>query len=358
MLLPKSGYKRHIVLFFYAALFILLIFSLGWLVFKVLFPFVCAWAFAMAIRPLGRRVGGVLRLSQKSSSIIVCVSLLVVTVAILSLACWKLSNVIATLPENAASAFSYLSEKFDDLCLKMSRLFRGRGSIAEGAEKVRTYVEDMLKKLVSSLTSSAATAAKGIPSALFSLVIFIISCIYFCADLDSVNAYFAKFIPPNVKEVLSKLKNTFLRLMLKYLKASLLSILITFAMVYVGLLILGYKYAALIAIAVAILDFLPAIGIGTVFVPWALVNFFLGYTSLGVKLLVLYAVCEVANQVIRPRLIGSQLGIHPVAALAGLFVGLKLFGFWGMLLSPIVVIAVKLLLENFFLGSREKVNKM
>ena len=358
LLLPKSGYKRHVVIFFYGAVSVFLIAALGWLVFKVLFPFVCAWVFAISIRPLCRRVSAALKLSKKCGSILVCVSMLTVTVALLGLACWKISDMILELPENASSAFSYLSQKFDDLCFKLSQIFRGKESISEGTEKVRLYVEDMLKKLVSSLTSSAATAAKKIPSAIFSLVIFIISCIYFCADLDRVNAYLVKFIPENVKEVLKKLKNTFLKLMLKYLKASLLSILITFGMIYVGLVLLKYKYAAVIAAAVAVLDFLPAIGIGTVFVPWAIVNFFLGYTSRAVKLLVLFAVCEIANQVIRPKLIGSQLGIHPVAALIGLFVGLKLFGFWGMLLSPIAVIAIKLLLEGFFSGRNEKINKM
>ena len=139
--------------------------------------------------------------------------------------------------------------------------------------------------------------------------------------------------------------------MVKYIKAHLIMILMTFLMVYIGLVIIGYKYAALLAAIISVLDFLPAIGLGTVFIPWAIVLFVLGNSASAIKLLILYGVCERVNQVFRPRIIGSQLGIHPLATLIGLYVGFKFFGILGMFLSPLAVILVKLALE-YFMGSK------
>lgn len=347
MLLPKSGYKRHMVIFFYAIVFSLAVFLLFSLILKVLLPFLSAWLFAMAVRPLGKKAHRLTGISEKVCSIILCVLILLVVISLLLLGIFKLTEQIKDLPRVISDLYGMLSEKIDQLCQRLGAYLPNEGGIAKGADVVRSYFADLAKSLVNALSKAATNAAKNVPAKVFALIIFVISCVYFSADLEKINAYIYKILPNNLKKALKNVKKRFCGVMVKYIKAHLIMILLTFLMVYVGLVLIGYKYAAILAAVISILDFLPAIGLGTVFIPWAVVLFIIGNGARAIKLLILFAICETVNQIFRPKIIGSQLGIHPLATLIGLYVGFKLLGILGMFLSPLAVISVKFLLEYF-----------
>lgn len=62
---------------------------------------------------------------------------------------------------------------------------------------------------------------------------------------------------------------------------------------------------------------------------------------MAVGLLVLYAVISVLRQILEPKIVGAGIGMHPLLALISMYVGLRVFGFFGMLLLPLVVVIVK-----------------
>lgn len=347
MKLPQSTYKRHFVIFFYVVVFVALAFLAGFLIFGVLFPFLAAWIFAMLVRPLGKKAHKLTGASEKTCSTILCICILLIVGALCLLAIIKLGMQIKELPRLISDTYALLSEKIEKLCEKLGASLQIENGIAKGADTVRTYIEIFIKNVVDSFSSAAARAAKNVPSKIFSLVIFVISCVYFSSDLQRINEFLYSLVPPKYKNQAEKMKKHFANVTVKYIKAHLIMILTTFLMVYVGLVLLGYKYAAIISAIISVLDFLPAIGIGTVLIPWAIILFILGNSAGAIKLIVLYVVCEVINQIFRPKIIGAQLGIHPLATLVGLYVGLKFFGIVGMLLSPMIVILLKFALENF-----------
>lgn len=351
MVLPERGYKRHIVIFFYVIVFSLAVFLLGSIIFKVLFPFVSAWLFTMALRPLCKKAHKITGISEKICSVAVCVCILLLLFSLVFLCIFKLSAQIKELPKMISDTYAVISEKLDEICQKLGAYLPIENGIAKGADIIRSYIDSFAKTVVSALSEAAARAAKNLPSRVFALVIFIISCVYFSADLQKINSYLYSIMPKAVKKSGDTIKKRLSSVMVKYIKAHLIMILMTFLMVYIGLVIIGYKYAALLAAIISVLDFLPAIGLGTVFIPWAIVLFVLGNSASAIKLLILYGVCETVNQVFRPRIIGSQLGIHPLATLIGLYVGFKFFGILGMFLSPLAVILVKLALE-YFMGAK------
>ena len=347
MQLPKSGYKRHMVIFFYVIVLSLAVFLFGTLVLKVLLPFVCAWIFAMAVRPLGKKACKLTGFSEKVCCITVCLLILLLLLSLLILGIFKLTEQIKELPRVISDAYAILSDKLDILCQRLAAYLPIEDGIVKGADTVRAYIGDIAGALVNSISKAATGVAKNVPSKVFALVIFIISCVYFSADIQKINAYIYSLLPMNLKSSGDNIKKRFCNVMVKYVKAHLIMILLTFLMVYVGLVFIGYKYAAILALIISILDFLPAIGLGTVFIPWAIVLFVIGDSAQAIKLLILYAVCEAVNQIFRPKIIGSSLGIHPLATLIGLYVGLKFFGILGMFLSPLAVILIKFLFEYF-----------
>lgn len=125
-----------------------------------------------------------------------------------------------------------------------------------------------------------------------------------------------------------------------WLKAQLKLMLVTWAIVGLGLMLLRVDYGLLWAALIALVDAVPVLGTGTVMVPWALISFFQGEFVFGAGLLGIYGVALTVRTVLEPRLIGRQLGLDPLVTLIAFYAGFTLWGVAGMLLAPILAAAV------------------
>ena len=123
----------------------------------------------------------------------------------------------------------------------------------------------------------------------------------------------------------------------------------TFAERAVGFSILGLPYALLSALVIALVDILPVFGTGTVLVPWSVGAFFTGNTKLGLCLAALYGIITVIRQIAEPKILGSSVGMHPLATLLAMYIGLKLCGIGGLFLFPIGAVILKNLNESGFI---------
>jgi predicted PurR-regulated permease PerM len=68
------------------------------------------------------------------------------------------------------------------------------------------------------------------------------------------------------------------------------------------------------------------------------VNLLFGRVKTGAALLALYLIITIIRYVVEPKIVGSQLGLHPLVALVAMFVGLKAFGVAGLILGPAIVV--------------------
>ncbi len=91
---------------------------------------------------------------------------------------------------------------------------------------------------------------------------------------------------------------------------------------------------------------LPLLGTGVVLIPWAVVSFFIGDMRLGMGLLILFGVSSLVRQFTEPRLLGAELGLHPLVSLLAVYAGWKLFGVWGMMLAPFGALWAKALIRK------------
>lgn len=104
--------------------------------------------------------------------------------------------------------------------------------------------------------------------------------------------------------------------------------IITFSELLVGLLVIGIENPLLIALTIAVVDVLPVLGAGTVLIPWGIVNIIFGNTKLGLSLLLLYVIILFVRQLIEPKIVGQQIGVHPLLTLFGMYVGLQILEYW------------------------------
>ncbi len=200
---------------------------------------------------------------------------------------------------------------------------------------------------ISTGVTGVYSVAKNVPGIALSIVIGIIAWILFTKDYDKIVRFLQLQLPDGKKNLLVEIKQVFYKTILKMVRAYSLIMLITFCELSLGFSILRMigaingTYIYLIALAITIFDILPVAGSGGILVPWALIALIIGNPKLAIGLIIIYITITVIRQYIEPKIVGDSLGVNPIITLAGLYFGLKLFGFIGMFIVPISVMTLK-----------------
>lgn len=308
-------------------------------------PFLIAWGVAVAIRPFCHKISLGTRISERF------ISFLFTSLIVLG----GLSVLISVIAYAIGQAWGFLTELVEgdalyDVLQKVMNPLSGFLGDREGAEELRAHINTALKStigtVVSSLVESITSFVTSVPRVLIFILVTVIASIYFSLDIDKINSTVRKVLPPKLSQILSAFKNRFLLTLLKYVRAYLIIMLVTFIVMLFGFLVLGIKYAVLFAFIVALLDVLPLIGVGTVLVPWSVYQILFGKLSLGIGLVVLFVVNVIIRQFIEPKIVGKHLGIHPIISLILLYSGYYLFGFFGLLLIPFFSVIINILIKE------------
>ena len=113
-----------------------------------------------------------------------------------------------------------------------------------------------------------------------------------------------------------------------------------FFILLAGFFLTRQPYGLLLALGLAVMDFIPIIGAGTVMVPWAFAALFTGDLAGAVELMVIWGVIALFRRVMEPKFVGDQTGLSPLLSLAGIYVGMKLAGVAGMVFGPVVLLVI------------------
>ena len=137
-----------------------------------------------------------------------------------------------------------------------------------------------------------------------------------------------------------------------YLKTQGIIMFLTTLICMAGFWVIQNPYYIILGAGIGILDALPVFGTGTVLVPWAVICFFRRQWGKGLLLLALYLVCYILREILEAKLMGNQVGLSALETLVSMYVGLELFGIYGLLLGPVGLLLVEDLVELWD-GQRE-----
>ena len=301
-----------------------------------LLPFLVGWFIAFAMRPPAAVIAEKMRIKPKIVRLVLTIALYLALFGLISLAVWLLSRevweLIAGLGEGGA-----LEEFIAGIASPDGFIGRLLGNFGD-------YLADIIYKIATSMLSSVGSmlsaAFSAVPKALLFVLISVIASAYFAVDLEQVNASVKRMLPKGAFDTLVRFKDGFFGTFLKYIRSYLLLLVITFLEMLIGLFLLKAPYPLVMAIVIALLDLLPVIGVGFVLIPWGVWSFFAGKTPFGIGLLVLFVAHTVLRQIIEPRIVGKNLGMHPILTLVFIYVGYSLFGIIGLILVPILTVLV------------------
>lgn len=338
---------------------IMLLFFLG----KLMIPFIIGFFLALIINPLVEWLQHRTRMPRGFA---------VLTALILIIGI--ISSAITLLVTEIIQGFAYLSrvipvhykqfsqyiqdfynETITPIASSLLSIFKGleqdhQSSLLESMQFFGEKLTNTLSAIIQGLGNGLYVVISKLPNFATIFIISILATFFISKDWERLILQMRGKIPAKVRVRINQIYEGLQRALLGFLKAELKLTFITACIVLVGLLILRVEHALSIALIVWIVDFLPYIGAILVFLPWALYSFFTGDIFLGTGLSILYGLIVLQRQLIKPKILSSNIGISPLATLFTMYVGFKLIGVFGIILGPLTFIFVKILNETGILG--------
>lgn len=311
-------------------------------------PFVIGWAIAVIANPLVRFLEKRLKIVRKHSSMLIVVAVLALIIGVIYLLVSKLIAEAAGLARDIPGYYESASVGMETLLLKAERFLQFlplgiQDSVNQFFAHMGEYLNVAVQKIASPTVIVAGNVVKSIPAALVYTVVTIFSSYLFIVDRDKIMEVIHRYMPVDGTRYYRYLKKDVKHLVGGYFLAQFKIMFIIAAVLAAGFLVLGVDYALLLAVLIAILDFLPILGTGTVLIPWALIRLVSGQYAFAFGLFIIYVLTLVLRQIIQPKIVGDTMGLDPLMTLLFLYLGFKISGIAGMILAvPIGMLFISL----------------
>lgn len=340
--MEKTEKKKKILInvAFYAVI-VCIVLGMCKFILPVLIPFIIAFLLAAVVQiPAGRICRQHMKM-KKAVSIFLCLCIYLLLLLIIVLVGLQMirgtGNLILDAPgiymNRIVPVLNEISDKLEqaivayspEVATKIEEVFQNF------TNDIGNYISEWSVKIVKMISGGAA----NIPGLVVKLVITIVATFFITADYDGIILYFKKIIPPKREKALKNIKDYVKNVLGIYVKSYALLFSLTFVELCIGFFIFRLKYAVLLALVISVFDILPVLGTGGVLIPWSIILFALGNKGLGAGILILYIIITVIRNTLEPKIVGKQIGLHPVATLIAMFLGLKLLGVIGLILFPV-----------------------
>lgn len=181
------------------------------------------------------------------------------------------------------------------------------------------------------------------PGAATVLIFSLLATFFISKDWNKLSAFTGRILPDKAKVSSKSVFADLKKALFGFIRAQLTLISITTVIILIGLLILRVDYAITIALIMGIVDIIPYLGTGAIFIPWIIYEVIAGDMGLAVGLGVLYVVVLTQRQIMEPKILSSNIGLDPLATLIALFVGFKTIGFLGLIVGPVTLVIISTL---------------
>ena len=319
-----------------------------WLVLRYLFPlflpFLVGTGLALGAEPIVSFLCKQLRLPRGISALVgVSIAFSMVALVLLILAALlvqELGSLAGILPDLANMIRLGLNSLEDWLLELAARAPDGvEPLLTQGVLELFSGGSALLDRVTAWVLNLATNILGRLPGGALGLGTAILSAFMISAKLPRIRDWLGRILPAAWKARYLPALRGIRKSLAGWLKAQIRLAGITFVIVILGFFLLRIPYAPLWAALVALVDAIPMLGTGTALVPWALVSLLQGDRIRAVGLLAIYAVAALTRSVLEPRLVGRQLGLDPLITLVALYLGFRLWGVAGMLLSPMIAVA-------------------
>ncbi|MDR1569925.1 MAG: sporulation integral membrane protein YtvI [Oscillospiraceae bacterium] len=321
--------------------------------FPYIAPFAIAALIAAAIEPLVRLISSLFKrvrfrrgIASGVSTILVVAILLFAALVLSTRIISELTSVAYALPRLVSDWVAQATAWFETNLPELELL----------DESTKAYIRDAFislgKTITSSTTTFASSIARGVwntatvtvPQILLFVTLTFMSTFYFSADRERIILFLTNIVPSPLKKSGALVKANLFRGLFSQLRATLIMLLVTFVELSIGFSIIGVDYVLLLALVISVLDALPILGTGLFLLPMSIYGFVVGDYKMGVSIILLYLIIGIVRQMLEPRIIGRNMGLHPLATMMAMYASYKIMGLGGMILGPMILLLCKVII--------------
>jgi sporulation integral membrane protein YtvI len=321
--------------------------------FKIIYPFLIGLAIAFLINPVVDFFQKKGRLPRSFSVIITLILVFAFFAGIVTLLVAEIISgtdyLAKVVPNQLDTLITYLEHllaaQIIPLYNQLSSLFNSLGNgqqdtILNNIQNVGSTIGTTLGNFIQSFFGYIPNIISWFPNAATVLIFSLLATFFISKDWNHLKTSGSHLLPERAKKSSQKVFVGLKKALFGFIKAQLTLISITTIIILIGLLILRVNYAITIALIAGIVDIIPYLGTGLIFVPWIIYELITGDVNLAIGLGVLYIVVIVQRQIMEPKVLSSSIGMDPLATLISLFVGYKLMGFLGLIIGPVTLVII------------------
>ena len=340
----KIGWKALMIIIALLAVFVTYKLAIFYI------PFVIAYIISRLLEPLISFLNQKIKINRKLSSIIAILLLLgtigsLITVLIISLIN-EITHIISNFDININEIQNFANDIINKYNIEISPE-NLKNSIAGSMDTIKNIVIGISMTILNVLTS--------IPTVVMYIIITLLATIFMCFDKQYVKSVLKKHIPKVFLDKLKRVLTETCGVAINYIKAEAKLSVICFFLVLAGFWIMKFvgiqvDYPTSAAVITGIIDILPLLGAGAVLIPYAIYSFFTGNVALAIGTAIIWGIWAVLKQIIEPKVVSKQMGLHPIFTLIAMYTGYKIVGVLGLMLGPITL----LILRNIFKTTVDK----
>lgn len=308
-------------------------------------PFIIAFILSSLIEPVVNFMEKKIKIHRKVGSIVSILLVLSILGTILGLIITQLVKEIVNVYNQINEIFGSMQQFLEAMIEKANNIYISLPkTISDTLDQYFADAASNAKELLDPIVKGATSFTMSLPQAMLFLVVTILATYFMTSDRNKINLFLDKQIPGQWMEKTRTVMSKLFSALFGWLRAQLILMTVTFTELTIAFIVMRVENGLLIALLIAIVDALPIFGVGAVLIPWGIVELLSANYQRGLSLLLLYIIVIVIRQMIEPKIIGQQIGIHPLLTLFAMYLGLQLFGILGMIVGPVLMVIVKSIL--------------
>ncbi len=318
-------------------------------IFPHFLPFIGAYLLALTIEPVVQWLRRRFRFKHRMTAVNITYFSFLGSLLILGY------FTVTKLTDEMMEFIGYLQRNFPEIQAWLTGFYRSMQQsfllippeIADQTTQALTKLGNELANanFLSLIGSRAYNITTSIPNLFIILILMAVSLYLISLNLEQIKSSFFSLFKDRSRYKLELVLNDLRRATIGFLESQAILSSITYVISAVGLVVLGVRYALAIALVVVIVDILPILGTGTVFLPWAIFALTRGNTFLGVGLIILFVIINVTRRIIEPKILGERIGLSPLSTLISIWIGFKVLGIAGVFLGPLLIILYRSLVR-------------
>lgn len=309
-------------------------------------PFIVAFILSSLIEPMINFMEKKIKIPRKIGTVISLLLVFSILGTILGLIISRLVKEIVNVYNQINEIFGSLQFFFDAIIERVNNIYISLPkTISDTIDKYFADAASNVREWLTPLVAKITGFTLSLPQVLVFIVVTVLATYFMASDKYKINRFLDRQFPVQWMERTREVFNKLFSALFGWLRAQIILMTVTFTELTIAFLIMRIENALLLALLIAVIDALPVFGVGTVLIPWGIIEIIAGNYQRGFSLLLLYIIVLVVRQLIEPKIIGQQIGIHPLLTLFAMYTGLQLMGVIGMVIGPVLMVILKSVIE-------------